>query len=99
MAWAGSLQSCTSITVKRLPGYEEAMTKEQCQGLDNIVKALQDLAVYVVTPAQSIPFKPVSKFDQQGPLLPAPGGVDYLPNGLVSVPFALSLTPFTSSFT
>lgn len=75
------------------------MTKEQCQELHNIVKALQDLAVYVVTPAQSIPFKPISKLDQQGPLLPAPGSADYLPNGLVSAPFALSLTPLTSSFT
>jgi hypothetical protein len=45
VAWAGSLQSCTSLTVKRLPGDEEAMTKEQCQELHNIVKALQDLAV------------------------------------------------------
>ena len=53
----------------------------------------------MVTPAQSIPFKPISKLDQQGPLLPAPGSVDYLPNGLVSAPFAPSLTPLTSSFT
>lgn len=46
---------------KRPPGYEEPMTKEQCQELQNFVKALQGLAVYMVTPAQLIPFKPVPK--------------------------------------
>ncbi|ULA60513.1 MAG: PNPLA domain-containing protein [Nitrospira sp.] len=46
---------------KRPPGYEEPMTKEQCQELQNFVKALRDLAVYLATPAQTIPFKPIPK--------------------------------------
>lgn len=48
------------------------MTKEQCQELHNIVKTLRHLAVDMMTPAQSISFKPTSKLDQQGPLLSAP---------------------------
>lgn len=39
------------------------MTGEQCQELYNIVEALQDLTVYMVTPAQSIPFKPIAKLE------------------------------------
>lgn len=35
------------------------MTKEQCQKLQYFVTALRNLAVYMVTPAQPIPFKPV----------------------------------------
>ncbi|MCI1279132.1 MAG: patatin-like phospholipase family protein [Nitrospira sp.] len=49
------------MNAKRPPGYENAMTKEQCQELHSLIKTLQDLAGYMVASKQSIFFKPIPK--------------------------------------
>jgi hypothetical protein len=41
------------------PGYEEPMTKEQCQELKAFVTELRGLATVMTTPTRPIPFKPI----------------------------------------
>ena len=41
------------------PGYEEPMTKEQCQELEAFVTVLRDLATALTTPARPIPSNPI----------------------------------------